>query len=566
MTYCIRNGLHNKCCTLLVGGYNCDPLAEVVVQNTLFCGDNLQILREYLPSDSVDLVYLDPPFNSDQNYNLLFREKDGSKSTSQILAFEDSWEWNQEAQANFEEIAHGDGKLSQAMVQFRTLLGETDMLAYIAMMAPRLIELRRVLKDTGSIYLHCDPTAAHYLKILMDAIFGPQYFRNEITWKRTNTHSDAKRWSPVSDTLLYYAKGDSPTWHPLHIPHTAKYIADKYGHQDPDGRQYTLDNMTSPKPRPNMMYEWKGFASPPFGWRYSKETMAELDRQGRIWYPDSKTKRPRLKRYLDEMSGVLMGNVWTDIAPLNSQAKERIGYPTQKPRALLERIIKASTNADGVILDPFCGCGTAIEAADKLGRCWIGIDITRLAIRVVKDRLSKISKQFDQKYLTIYEPLDVSGAEALAAEDPHQFQDWFVRKLGGVSTNHRRGADRGVDGRLYFKDEASGPLRQIIVSVKSGKINPAFVREVHGTMHRERAAMGILAVLRPPSKAMLRDAASSGVFTCLSGTFPKTQIITVDQLFSKTPLCLPPLQRMTERRTSVAAIPEVQLGLPGIAG
>jgi hypothetical protein len=273
-------------------------------------------------------------------------------------------------------------------------------------------------------------------------------------------------------------------------------------------------------------------------------------------------------RYLDEMSGTLLSNVWTDIAPLNSQALERkrVGYPTQKPQALLERIIATSSNPDDIILDPFCGCGTAIEAAHKLNRHWIGIDITRLAIGVVKDRLNRISKGFDQRYVTIYEPLDTSGAEALAAEDPHQFQDWFVRKLGGVSAHHRRGADRGVDGRPYFKDEASGPLRQIIVSVKSGKINPAFVREVHGTMHRERAAMGILAVLRPPSKAMLRDAASSGVFTCLAGTFPKTQIITVDQLFSKTPLFLPPLQRMTERRTSVAAIPEVQLGLPGIAG
>jgi site-specific DNA-methyltransferase (adenine-specific) len=568
MTYCIRNGLHNKCCTLLIGGYNCAPLAEVVVQNTLFCGDNLQILREYLPSDSVDLVYLDPPFNSDQNYNLLFREKDGSRSASQILAFEDTWEWNQEAQANYEAITNESGKLSQAMTQFRTLLGETDMLAYLAMMAPRLVELRRVLKETGSLYLHCDPTAAHYLKVLLDAIFGPQYFRNEITWKRTNTHSDAKRWSPVSDTLLYYAKGDKTTWNPPWQPHSDEHIASKYRQKDDVGRPYTLSDMTSPKPRPNMMYDWKGFTSPALGWRYSRETMSRLDAEGRIWYPEDKSKRPRLKRYLHEMSGTLIGNVWTDIPPLNSQALERkrIGYPTQKPQALLERIIAASSNPDDIVLDPFCGCGTAIEAAHKLQRRWIGIDITRLAIGVVKDRLSRISRTFDQRYATIYEPLDVSGAEALAAEDPHQFQDWFVRKLGGVSRHHRRGADRGVDGRLYFKDDATGPLRQIIVSVKSGKINPAYMREVHGTMHRERAAMGILAVLRQPSKAMLRDAASSGMLTCLAGTYPKTQIITVDQLFSKTPLNLPPLQRMTERRTSVAAIPETQMDLPGIAG
>jgi len=364
-----------------------------MADNKLYYGDNLDVLRRYVRDESVDLVYLDPPFKSQQDYNVLFAEKDGTKAAAQIMAFEDTWEWNQESARAYEQIVEGGGRVAEAMIAFHTFLGGSDMMAYLAMMAPRLMELQRVLKPTGSIYLHCDQTAAHYLKMLMDAIFGPQLFHNEITWKRTNTHSDAKRWSPVADTLLYYSKSDKRTWHPMHVAHTDEYIADKYRSQDEKGRRYTLDNMTSPKPRPNMMYEWKGFPSPPFGWRYSPKTMAKLDAEGRIWYPDTKTKRPRLIRYLDEMSGVLMGNVWTDIAPINSQAQERLGYPTQKPEALLERIVTASSNHGDVLLDPFCGCGTAIAVAEKLGRHWIGIDITHLAINLIKKRLRRPTSQ-----------------------------------------------------------------------------------------------------------------------------------------------------------------------------
>jgi len=303
------------------------------------------------------------------------------------MAFEDTWEWNMDAEAAFEEIVERGGRVSDAMRAFRTFLGHSDMMAYLAMMAPRLIELHRVLKETGSIYLHCDPTASHYLKMLVDAVFGPQYFRGEIIWKRTNTHSDAKRWSPVSDTILNAAKGDAPIWNPIHLPHSAEYVASKYRNKDAAGRPYQLDNMTSPKPRPNMMYDWKGFPSPLMGWRYSRETMTKLDREGRIWYPEDKNKRPRLIRYLDEMSGVLLGNVWTDIDPINSQAQERLGYQTQKPEALLERIVKASSNEGDLVLDPFCGCGTAISVAQRLNRRWIGIDITHLAIGLIKKRL-----------------------------------------------------------------------------------------------------------------------------------------------------------------------------------
>ncbi len=270
------------------------------MKNSLYCGDNLSILREHIADESVDLIYLDPPFNSDEDYNVIFSEDTGQRSTTQKAVFEDTWSWHSPHVADVcREIEESDSRLGTVTRALHAFLGDSQMMAYLVMMAPRLTDLYRVLKPTGSLYLHCDSTASHYLKMLLDAVFTPLGYRNEIIWKRTNTHSDAKRWSPVSDTILYYAKG-KPTWNPQYIPHSEKYLKAKYRYKDADGRAYMLDNMTSPKPRPNMMYEWRGYPSPPFGWRYSKETMAELDHQGRIWYPDSTSKRPRLKRYLEK--------------------------------------------------------------------------------------------------------------------------------------------------------------------------------------------------------------------------------------------------------------------------
>jgi site-specific DNA-methyltransferase (adenine-specific) len=365
------------------------------VPGSLYYGDNLAVLREHIRDESVDLVYLDPPFNSNATYNVLFKAPSGQQSRAQIEAFEDTWHWGTEAEAAFLDVLrnprYGDvGVMLQAM---RSFLRENDMMAYLAMMAVRLIELHRVLKPTGSLYLHCDSTASHYLKIMLDAIFGLDVYRNEITWKRTTTHNDSKTWSRVSDRILFYTKGREFAWHTPREAYGAEYLATKYRGDDGDGRKYMLDNMTSPNPRPNMMYEWRGFPHPPYGWRYSTETMKRFDDENRIWYPrlpDGEldiSRRPRIKKFLDEMSGGVMGEVWMDIAPVNSQAQERLGYPTQKPLPLLERIINASSNPGDVVLDPFCGCGTAVHAAEKLGRTWIGIDITHLAISLIERRL-----------------------------------------------------------------------------------------------------------------------------------------------------------------------------------
>ena len=352
---------------------------------TVWTGDNLPVMRG-MNSECVDLIYLDPPFNSKRDYAAPI----GSEAAG--AAFKDTWTLDDVDVCEHGELAERNPGAYAVIEAARQTQGK-GMQSYLIFMAVRLLEMRRVLKASGSIYLHCDDAAGHWLRALMDAVFGMAAFRNEIVWKRTTTHSDSKTWSRVSDTIIFYSMGERFTWNTPHAPHSEEYIASKYRHEDENGRRYTLDNMTSPNPRPNMMYEWKGFESPVKGWRYSRDTMARLDEEGRIWYPqhgdgtfDTK-RRPRLKRYLDEMKGGVMGNVWTDISPINSQAKERIGYPTQKPLALLDRIIRASSNEGDLILDPFCGCATALVAADRLQREWAGIDLSPLAVKLVDDRI-----------------------------------------------------------------------------------------------------------------------------------------------------------------------------------
>ena len=366
-----------------------------VANRTIFIRDNLEVMRG-INSASVDLIYLDPPFNSKR----MFEAPIGSQAAG--ASFKDAWtlddvkeEWVIQIEDEHPALAHIITAAGKAHSE--------GMQAYLTWMTVRLMEMHRLLKPTGSIYLHCDPTASHYLKATMDAVFGAENFRSEITWKRTTTHSDTKNWAAVNDIIFYYAHSSSYLWNPQYGEYDEKYVSTKYRYDDNDGRgRYTLDNMTSPNPRPNMMYEWRGHASPAKGWRYSRETMAQLDGEGRIWYPDSKERRPRLKRYLNEMPGRIQDTIWTDIAPVNSQAKERTGYPTQKPLALLERIIKASSNEGDVVLDPFCGCATACIAAERLGRQWIGVDISEKAYELVIDRMRKEVSLGDEEFPALF--------------------------------------------------------------------------------------------------------------------------------------------------------------------
>lgn len=507
--------------------------------NNLYFGDNLHVLREHIKDETIDLIYLDPPYNSNANYNLLFKSPKGQSSHAQIEAFEDTWHWGEQAEREFNEVLQfGNTDLAEVVQSLRRFLGENDMMAYLTMMANRLLELHRVLKNTGSLYLHCDSTASHYLKVVLDGIFGVEMYRNEITWKRTSTHSDSLTWSRNSDCIFFYTKSKEFVWNTPREPLSQEYIDDKYRHDDDDGRgHYQLHDMTSPNPRPNMMYEWKGFPWPEKGWRFELATMTKMDADNRIWYPTDKngkldhTKRPRVKRYLAEMEGGVMGTVWSDISPINSQAQERLGYPTQKPLALLERIIAASSDEGQVVLDPFCGCGTAVHAAEKQKRQWVGIDITHLAISLIEKRLRDAFPAV--KFEVHGTPKDAEGARNLALRDRYQFQWWACSLVNAQPwQGKKKGADSGIDGVIYFQDDEKH-IGKIIVSVKGGdNVSVPMVRDLLHVVEREKAQMGIFLTLAEPTKPMMTEATKAGFYESplIKKSFPKLQILTVQGL------------------------------------
>ncbi len=497
--------------------------------NVLYYGDNLDVLRRHVPNESVDLIYLDPPFNSNSTYNVLFAERDGTRAAAQIKAFSDTWRWDLGAAREYEETVEMGGGTAQALRAFRTLLGESDMMAYLAMMAPRLVELRRVLKPTGSIYLHCDPTASHYLKLLMDAIFGAQSFRNEIIWRRSHPKGQAHtRFARNHDVILSFTKDPAQAvWNAQYRPHEAEAIAKQYAKRDADGRLYQLTSLLNPNPdRPNLTYKFKGVTKV---WRWTKERMLEEDAKGRIVVPRGGEGIPRYKRYLDEQEGVPVDDVWVDVG--FAMGSERLGYPTQKPEALLERIIQAGSNEGDVVLDPFCGCGTAIAVAQRLKRQWIGIDITHLAITLIKSRLRDT---FGEEAMpqVIGEPVSVPDAQALAASDPYQFQWWALGLVGARPAEGKKGADKGVDGRLFFHDEAGGKTKQIILSVKAGAVNVAHVRDLRGVLEDQEAQIGVLVSMEDPTRPMREFAASAGFYESPGwGTkHPRMQLLTVAEL------------------------------------
>ena len=374
---------------------------------TIWTGDNLDILRG-MNSECVDLIYLDPPFNSNQNYAAPV----GSKAAG--AAFKDTWHLSDLDVAWMGLIADEQPGVANLLHTAKLTHGK-GMQSYLTMMAVRLLEMHRVLKVTGSIYLHCDPTASHYLKLLMDAIYGARNFRSEIVWKRFNFHADAKRFGAVGDRIMFYSRGDTYTFNRVRTPYSTTYIKEKFK-EDEKGRLFSLDNLNPPGGR-GPVYEFHGVTK---AWRFEEGRMKKLDSEGRI-YTDSKV--PRLKRFLDEMPGQAVADIWTDVPPVNSQAKERVGYPTQKPLALLDRIIKASTNEGDVVLDPFCGCATACVAADRLGRKWVGVDISPKAVELVNERLMAptplgIGPMFHNRYVTVR--TDIPKRTDIAAPLPYR--------------------------------------------------------------------------------------------------------------------------------------------------
>ncbi|MCX5874171.1 MAG: DNA methyltransferase [Deltaproteobacteria bacterium] len=516
-------------------------------ENKLYFGDNLLVLRnkDYFPDESVDLIYLDPPFNSKATYNVLFGEKDGSQSSSQITAFGDTWHWGKESADTYYAIVEdgrGTKALADLMQAFRMFLGQNDMMAYLVMMAPRLVELCRVLKNTGSIYVHCDDVASHYLKLILDSIFGVRNYRNQIIWQRTNAHNTASRYGRVYDVIFFYTKTESYCWNPIRLPYSKEQL--KRYSIDASGRFYTGQDLTASRPNSNSgKFEWRGTMPPSNrGWGYKLEQLEEWWMQGRILTRKDGTPRmDGLTVYLDEMEGKPLQALWTDVSRIPNTSNERLGYPTQKPEALLERIINASSNEGDLVLDPFCGCGTTVAVAERLKRKWTGIDITHLAITLMKNRIeTRFSKEELSPYEIIGVPVDLPSAQALALQDRYQFEWWALSLIGArPAQDKKKGADAGIDGYLDFRDDKSGQIKKIVVQVKSGKVGTAQVRDLKGVVQREKAVIGVFITLQSPTSEMIREANTGKpedyYVSKAHGPqykFPKIQVLTIKDLLS----------------------------------
>lgn len=509
--------------------------------NQLYYGDNLHWLRQ-MPDAVADLIYLDPPFNSQRNYNLLFKQQKGQPSQAQIMAFEDTWQWSGLEYERFKEEPR-NAPLLKLVDALYSMLGDSEMMAYVVMMAPRLLELHRVLKPTGSLYLHCDPVASHYLKIILDQVFGPQCFRNEITWRRTHSHGNVTRnYGKIADIIFWYSKSGEYKWTQLYTPFPVDYVEAAFRYRDPDGRRWQSVTLRNPGPRPNLHYPFTAkngvtYQPHPNGWTYEPGRLKMLDDQNRLAYPSDPGGALRLKMYLDESPGTRLQNIWDDIPPIGSAAKERRGYPTQKPLALLERIIQASSNEGDVVLDPFAGCGTAIVAAERLGRKWIGIDITYLAINEVIDRLR--TEKVEGREL-VYElrgtPTDMVGARALfentAAQNHKPFEQWAVTLVGG-RWSAKQGADRGIDGRIGLFDHKN-TYREVVIQVKGGGCTLSHVRDFARVIEREGAVLGVLLMMREPTSEMRLEAEKMGFAEWPSERrYPRLQLLSIEALLER---------------------------------
>jgi len=508
--------------------------------NKLYYGDNLTIMQR-MTKHSVDLIYLDPPFNSQQNYNLLYKTMTGKPVPEQAEAFCDTWEMDTQK----DEIARNMPVLMREYgvedyyVKFWDLwmkaLRHTQphLLAYLIYMVQRLLHMKVILRPTGSIYLHCDPTASHYIKVMMDGIFGHRNFRNEIIWKRTSAHSSAKRYGPVHDVILFYAASDAMKWVGGHQKYDADYVKQRFARGDE--RPWKDADITGSGVRHGETGNaWRGFDVTAKGrhWAYPPSELDRMDAEGLVYWPKRAGGWPRMKKYLDETKGVPLQDVWTDISPINSQARERLGYPTQKPIALLSRIIESSSEPGDVVFDPFCGCGTTIYAAEQLGRNWVGCDIAILAVKLIRELLAERYRLIEGVHFVLDGiPVTVEQAEELFRRDPFQFQHWAVERAGGFPMT-KKGADHGIDGRMYF--EAGKTLKEMVLSVKGGAIRPTDVRDLRGVLEREDGAeMAGFISLREPSRAMREEAATAGMLKYGGIDYPRIQFLTIGDMLEE---------------------------------
>lgn len=524
----------------------------------IYCGDNLEVLSlpEFFRPEMVDLVYADPPFNSQRTYNIVYPD-----SNAQDEAFKDFWTWT-EAAPLYARLLSDSTLLPRSFrpllesLHARLIESNDDLLAYLTMMIPRLVAIHRVLKRTGTMYLHCDTTASHYLKVVLDALFGSGHFVNEVIWQRTTGKAlQSIRLPNNHDVILAYRKGDEATWNAdatfasYDHANLDEKTRKKYKSRDENGRRYTLGDLTNPNPdRPNLKYKFLGHTKV---WRWEESRMIAAYEAGLVVQP-SAGAIPREKRYLDEMRGKPLGDVWTDIPPLNSQAAERLGYPTQKPLALLARILQLSSNPGDIVLDPFCGCGTTVEACQRLGRRWLGIDIASKAVEVINKRFARAELPEPE---VVWQPADKDAARALGEANKIGFEKWALRKLRAARL---RAKDRGIDGEALFKDHDSS--YHVIVSVKAGGVKPGDVRDLRGTMDRERAPIGVFVTRNEPSEEMKREAVRMGFLPSVSdaeGPIPRLQLVNVERMFGPLPPIRAPGVNVTEMpKATIPPAPE----------
>ena len=517
--------------------------------NQLFYGDNLEVLRRHIRDESIDLCYIDPPFNSKRNYNQIYNNV-GKEDQAQAQAFIDTWTWDDYANQGLREIQENyQGRFTSQSIDLISgltkVLGKGSLLAYLISMTLRIAEIHRVLKPTGSFYLHCDPTASHYLKLVLDAIFCSQGgdFRNEITWKRTTTHNDAKQgakqFGRVHDVVFFYVKSSKWTFNSVYQDYSESYLSSTYNKTDPDGRRFKASDLSAAKPGGDTSYLWKGNL-PPSGryWAFSRENMEKFEAAGKIYY--SRTGKPYLKQYLDEMLGVSPNDIWIEFPGITIKS-ERLGYPTQKPLALLERIIKSSSKVGDVVLDAYCGCGTTVAVSQRLKRQWIGIDITYQSISLILKRLEDAfgAGVLDSVALNGI-PKDMASAKALALKKDDrtrkEFEKWAVLTYSNnrATINQKKGADKGIDGIAYFTGDRDEP-EKIILQVKSGKVNSRDIRDLRGTMDREGAVLGVFITLNQPTKDMSKEAKEAGIYQSRFMNKPtdKIRIVTIQEMIEE---------------------------------
>lgn len=520
---------------------------RAITANTLFYGDNLRVLRESIPDASIDLITLDPPFDARMSQHALFKDEssqDDTTTSKPIQTFDDVWHWNAAVAETYDAlVADTDAPVARVLAAQRASAGTCAMTAFVVMMAARLLELHRVLKPTGSLYLHCDSQANQHLKSVIDAIFGPENYRNAIVWQRTASHSDTRsNYGKLTDSILYYTKSRRYIFNPQYASYDEDYIARNFRYSDPDGRHYASGDLRSPQPRPNLVYDYKGYHPHPNGWAVSLEKMQDLDRQGRLILPKRKSGRIRVKRYLDELPGRPPGNIWDDIPPVSARHTEHLGFATQKPRALLERIIATSSNKGDWVLDPFCGCGTAVAAAQKLERRWIGIDVTYLALLVQSRRLRRTFP--DAAFDVVGAPQNAVEARALAARAPAQFA-WWVLSLVNARPRTDDPLGRPPSGIITFIDAASNVPKRALVRVTTGAVTPDDIHDARTAVERGDATLVILVTPEAPMNDIKLEAKAAGRYPSpgWGRDYPRVQILTVDALLRGEQPQIPPGRR-----------------------